>query len=244
VRTDSSNRETESLLRDFDETARLARRFLADRYGEEGADSLHRAARQHYQEIIPRIPRIAGPRARVLNVFLRITAQEVAAYKAVKARGGTAAEAWEICHEALRLRMDRFPNWKRWALGRFMHSGIPRRIFARRERKDEPNRLGDFEIRYLTGDGSDFDFGIDYLRCGNLELVKELGAEEFAPYVCMSDVVLSNDLGWGLIRTQTLADGCGYCDFRFKKDGETRITSKTPEVQETVERIERRSGSA
>lgn len=244
MQTDVSNREVESLLRDFDETARLARRFLADRYGEEGADALHRAARQHYQEIIPRVPRISGPRARVLNVFLRITAQEVAAYKAVKERGGTAAEAWEICHEALRLRMKRFPNWKRWALGRFMHSGITRRIAARRERRKKQTRFGDFAVRYLTGDGSDFDFGVDYLQCGNLELVKELGAEEFAPYVCMSDVVLSNDLGWGLVRTQTLADGFGYCDFRFKKDGETRITSKTSDVQETVERIQRRSDSA
>ena len=116
-----------------------------------------------------------------------------------------------------------------------------RRIARRREEKNEQPRFGDFEVRYLSGDGSDFDFGVDYVRCGNLELAKRLGAEEFAPYVCMSDVALSNALGWGLIRTQTLADGCSHCDFRFKKNGETLISSKTPEVQETIERIERRS---
>jgi hypothetical protein len=103
----------------------------------------------------------------------------------------------------------------------------------------EQLRFGDFEIRYLTGDGRDFDFGVDYVRCGNLELVKRLSAAEFAPYVCMSDIPLSNGLGWGLIRSQTLADGCGYCDFRFKKDAATQITSKTPEVQETIDRIRR-----
>jgi hypothetical protein len=57
----------------------------------------------------------------------------------------------------------------------------------------------------------------------------------------MSDIALSDALGWGLIRTQTLADGCSHCDFRFKKDGETRISSKTPEVQATIGRVARQS---
>ena len=72
------------------------------------------------------------------------------------------------------------------------------------------------------------------MGCGNFELVKKLGAEEFAPYVCMSDIPLGNALGWDLTRTQTLADGCDHCDFRFKKGAGMQITSKTPEVQETI----------
>jgi hypothetical protein len=234
-----------SLLRDFDKTAQLVRRFAADRYGEDGADALYRAAREYYGEIIPRIPRIRAVRARMLNTFLRFTAQEVAVYKAVKERGGTAPEAWEICHEAIRLRMSEFPKWKSWLFRQLMYSRITRRGVARREAKKVQLRIGnfDFEVRYLAGDGSDFDIGVDYVRCGNLELAKELGAEEFAPYVCMSDIALSDALGWGLIRTQTLADGCSHCDFRFKRDAQTRISSKTPEVQKTIERIERQSRS-
>jgi hypothetical protein len=74
VQTDSRARESESLLRDFDKTAQLVRRFVADRYDEEGADALYRSARKRYKEIIPQIPRIEGARAKVLNSFLRITA--------------------------------------------------------------------------------------------------------------------------------------------------------------------------
>ena len=244
MQTDSRARENESLLRDFDKTAQLVRRFVADRYGEDGADALYRGARRQYEAIIPRIPRIGGVQARMLNSFLRFTAQEVAVYKAVKERGGTAPVAWEICHEAIRLRMSEFPKWKSWLFRHFLYSRIMRRIVGRREKRKDQLQFGDFEIRYLAGDGSDFDIGVDYVRCGNLELVRELGAEEFAPYVCMSDIALSDALGWGLIRTQTLADGCSHCDFRFKRDAETRISSKTPEVQETIKRIERRSLSA
>jgi hypothetical protein len=244
VQTDSRARESERLLCDFEKTAQLVRPFVANRYGEEGGDALYRGAREKYKEIIPQVPWLEGIRGRVMNPFLRITAQDIAVYKAVKERGGTSPEAWEICHEAIHLRMNRFPKWKRWLLRRFMYSGIVRRIATRRGEKKKQLRVGDLEVRFLTGYGSEFDIGVDYIRCGNLELAKKLGAEEFAPYVCMSDIALSNALGWGLIRTQTLADGCSHCDFRFKRDAETRISSKTPEVQETIERIERRSRSA
>ncbi|MEE8472388.1 MAG: L-2-amino-thiazoline-4-carboxylic acid hydrolase, partial [Dehalococcoidia bacterium] len=88
----------------------------------------------------------------------------------------------------------------------------------------------------VFGDG-DFDLGVDYVACGNYRFVRDQGAEEFAPYVCMSDIALSDAMGWGLIRTETLADGCLRCDFRFKRGGRTRISSKTPEVQATIERI-------
>jgi hypothetical protein len=100
--------------------------------------------------------------------------------------------------------------------------------------------FGDFETRYIAGDGSDFDIGIDYVKCGNYNFVLAQGGGEFAPFVCMSDIALSNAMGWGLIRTETLADGCARCDFRFKKGGQTRISSKTPEVQATIEKIARK----
>jgi hypothetical protein len=227
------------LLREFDHTARLVKGFVAERYGEESADALYRDARQEYEAIIPHIPKIRGARARMLNGFLRITAQEVAVYRATKKWGRTPAEAWEICHEAIRLRLKGFPRWKAWLLRRLMFSSVAKQIIRRRVQKREQPRFGDFEVRYVLGDENDFDFGVDYVGCGNLELVKKLGAEEFAPYVCMSDIPLSNGLGWGLIRTQTLADGCDHCDFRFKKGAGTQITSKTPEVQVTIDRIQK-----
>jgi hypothetical protein len=59
----------------------------------------------------------------------------------------------------------------------------------------------------------------------------------------MSDIALGNALGWGLIRTGTLAEGCETCDFRFKKGGEVQISSQTPEVQATIERIDRREAA-
>jgi hypothetical protein len=67
---------------------------------------------------------------------------------------------------------------------------------------------------------------VDYTGCSIYEFLKEQGAQEFAPYVCLTDVAMSDTFGWGLIRTMTLADGYDRCDFRFKKGGPTKISSK------------------
>ena len=210
------------------------------RYGAEFATSLGRQIRKEFEQLIPEIPYIHGPRARPLNAFLRIAAEELAVYRAVKKHGKPPSEAWELCHEALRRGVAKIPQWKRWLMRRFMFSRLARAIVARRARQQQRGRFGDFEIEYVAGEGDTFHFGVNYLRCGILNFVKQHGGEEFAPYVCMSDVALSDALGWGLTRTQTLADGCQYCDFRFKEGTTTQITSRTPDVQQTIEKIHRK----
>ncbi|MHC4462961.1 MAG: L-2-amino-thiazoline-4-carboxylic acid hydrolase [Planctomycetota bacterium] len=123
-----------------------------------------------------------------------------------------------------------------------MNSRFLKRRVRRRAERNEQLKFGDFEVRYLIGDGEEFDWGVDYVACGNYNFMKVQGSEEFAPYVCMSDIALSDALGWGLIRTQTIADGCQSCDFRFKKGSKTRISSKTPEVQSVIEKILKSQG--
>jgi hypothetical protein len=230
----------ETLLKKFDRTAALMEHSLVARYGKEFASTLQRVVRQEYETLIPEIPYIKGARARPLNTFLLITAQELATYKAMKKHGKPLGEAWELCHQALRFRLAEIPQWKRWLLRRFMFSRLVRKIVERRARQQQKVRFGDFEVEYLIGEGDEFDFGVNYLQCGNHNFVKRHGGEEFAPYVCMSDIALSDAMGWGLIRTQTLADGCHHCNFRFKKGAATQISSKTPEVQETIGRIRKK----
>ncbi len=225
------------LLKDFDKTAELMQDYLVRRYGEELADRLYKETQQEYERIIPEIPYIQGIRARALNSFLIITAQELAVYRTMKKHGKAPGEAWEICHEAIKRRMENFSRIKRWFLKRLMFSGFLKRRVKRRAERHEQLKFGDFEVRYIIENGKEFDWGVDYLACGNYNFMKSQGAEEFAPYVCMSDIALGDALGWGLIRTQTIADGCEYCDFRFKKGSKTRISSKIPAVQETIEKI-------
>ncbi len=230
------------LLKDFDKTADLTQDYLVKHYGEELAEKLYSETRQEYEKIIPEIPHIEGPRARALNLFLLIVAQELAVYRIMKKHGKTLGETWEICHEAIKLRMEKFSKIKRWLLKKLMYSNFLMKRVKRRVERGEQLKFGDFEVKYLIGDGKEFDWGVDYVACGNYNFLKAQGAEEFAPYVCLSDMALGDALGWGLIRTQTIADGFQTCDFRFKKGSETKISSKTPEVQATIEKILKSQG--
>lgn len=225
------------LLKSFDKTAGLVKNAVISRYGKDFADMLYKETRQEYEALIPKIPHIEGVRASALNSFLRITAQEVTVYKVMKRHGKTMGETWEVCHKALITSLEKMSPIKRWFLSRLMYLRVVKKRMQQRAEQHEHEKLGEFEIKYVMGSGKDFDFGVDYVACGNYNFVKEQGAAEFAPYVCMSDIALSDALNWGLIRTETLADGCERCDFRFKEGGNTRISSKTPEVQATIERI-------
>lgn len=216
--------------------------YLVKRYGKELADRLYSETQQEYEKIIPEIPHIEGPRARALNLFLLIVARELAVYRIMKKHGKSLGETWEICHEAIKLRMEKFSKIKRWLLKKLMYSNFLMKRVKRRAERGEQLKFGDFEVRYLIGDGKEFDWGVDYVACGHYTFLKAQGAEEFAPYVCLSDMALGDALGWGLIRTHTIADGFQTCDFRFKKGSEIKISSKTPEVQATIEKILKSQG--
>jgi len=229
--------QKEKLLRSYSETANLVRDFVESIYGAEFADTVYQDALEEYEKLIPDIPHLEGRLTGQLNSFLMITAQEVAAWKAMKKHGRTPAETWDICHEAITRRMKTFSKTKRWLLNKLMYSRV---MLSRIKKRAETNthlKSGDFEVAYVIGDGIEFDYEVDYVACGNYKFVQDQGVAEFAPYVCMSDIALGTALGWGLTRTQTLADGCDLCDFRFKKGGNLRISSKTPEVQATIDRI-------
>jgi len=227
------------LLKEFDRTFVLIKQSLEARYSEKFVSIFQRETRQEFEKLIPEIPFIKGGRARMLNAFLLITAQELAVYKAMNKQGKPPEEAWELCHRALRLRVAEIPHWKRWLLKKLMFSNLVKRIMAKRAKQQETTCFGDFEIRYLFSEEGDFDVGVNYLQCGNYHFALKHGGEAFAPYICMTDIVLSDAMGWGLTRTQTLADGCDYCDFRMKSGAVTKISSKTIKVQETIERIRR-----
>lgn len=228
-------RRAASLRRDFKRSLAAVGPALGERYGAARAGVLKEDARAALARLAPRVPWVRGPRGLVLNAFLGITAQELAAFHAFRGHGHAPEEAWSWCHRALDVRLGRVPAWRRRVVGWLMGSALVRRVVARRAVGGAAHRTGGFEVRYFAGDGTSFDFGVDYLRCANRDFVVENDGAAFAPFVCLSDLVLSERFGWGLTRTQTLADGCARCDFRFRPGGATRISSSLPHVQAAID---------
>jgi hypothetical protein len=80
-------------------------------------------------------------------------------------------------------------------------------------------------MTYVEGNGRDFDYGVDYSECAICKFLSAQNALELVPYMCATDKIGSELLGWGLSRTMTIAKGDEKCDFRYKKGGTTDILS-------------------
>ncbi len=225
------------LLRSFDKTASLAKRFVVSRHGEAFADSLYEETRKEFEDLIPEMPYLDHF---VFRTFLIVSTQELAVYRVMKRHGKTADEAWEVCHEALRLRLNKIPGLVKWLARQYYFSNFARRRARTIAKHTQHRPIGDWAFSFVEGDGKTFDFGVDYTACTIKTFLHDQGAKEFAPYACLSDIAISDALGWGLIRSETLADGCQRCNFRFKKGGKTQISSTIPQVQATIEKIRER----
>ena len=230
-----SDRRASRLRVDFERSIAVAAPALAERCGAGLAQRLADDARHALGRLAPLVPWVRSPRGVVFNGFLAITAQELAAFHAFRDHGRPPEEAWTWCHRVLTERLARWPTWRRRLLARILGSAPTRWIVARRARGGGTYRAGGFEVLYHPGDGVALDFGVDYLRCANLDFVLQNEVASFAPFVCLADLALSDALGWGLVRSETLADGCARCDFRFHVGGPTRISSRSPAVQAAIE---------
>ncbi len=170
-------------------------------------------------------PGLAAPHMRAFSVSGVIY---VAMYLELASRGQSAAAAWAICEAATRARFAAMKGLeKRLATdGMF---GWPMRALSRwLSKRSHAAPVGGWVFSFVEGEPGVFDYGVDYERCAIREMAIANGAGDFAPYICLADVPGSEEFGWGLARTETLAQGGRRCDFRFKKGAETSVKVRLP----------------
>lgn len=214
------------LLKDFDKLIKRVRGVLVDRYGEEFTNLLVKETRQEYESLIPELPYLGGQQP--FTQFLIGSAWYLAFYRALKVHGKTVEETGKIIYQITKAYLDSMPWLLRRFLGRINFSQRSlRKIEKRAKESQERQYPGNFVFNYVKGDNKDFDFGVDYIECAVCKFLDKQDASELAPFICPVDILYSDTLGWGLIRTKTLAEGNDKCDFRFKKGGKTNV--KVPE---------------
>lgn len=221
-------------LRAFDLVAKSARSVLNEYFVGENINGLLAETRREFEALIPQLPYIGGKQP--FTEFIIFTAMLLAVYRVSKAHGKTVEETGELVYEIGREFLRTYPaflahffggmNFSRFCLGRL------RKRAAESHLRQYPD---DYVYNFVEGDGKTFDYGVDYLECASCKFLAKQGAPELAPYLCPVDILYSDALGWGLMRTQTLAEGAPKCDFRFKKGGPTNA-AVPPAMQNVVER--------
>lgn len=209
-------------LKDLDRSLARVKPFLMRMLGEEQARIFVNNSLQEYEAVIPRIPFIG--KNNPLLVFFKPAPQYLSVYRALLRQNRTVEEVGDLIYEIGAAELQAIPSIARqlsrlvW-FSRVFRDRLRKRAITSHRRKYP----GDFVLTYVEGDGIEFDYGVDYIECANCKLLEAEDAMEIAPYICAVDNIASDLLGWGLIRTMTLAEGSHKCDFRFKKGGETRV---------------------
>lgn len=217
------------LMKTFEKSLHRARSVFIAHYGETPTRDIVIDALHEYETLIPQIPYIGDTNP--LRVFLLPTIRCLAIYKAVQQHGHALESAGQLIYDMARIEFAAIPKVLRKVMGYVWFSSLFQRRIQRRAMISQQREYpGDFVFSYIDGTQQTFDFGIDYVECANCKFLDAQNARELAPYICETDRIASDMLGWGLIRTHTIADGHDTCDFRFTKGGKTMILGSSIHV--------------
>jgi hypothetical protein len=210
------------LMRALDKSLAYVKPTIFSWLGETQANQFIRDTRQEYEALLPRIP-FVGTNALSLSFFIPTT-RYLAMYRALQKQGRTVEDAGRLAYligteetMAVPLIIRRFMEYL-WFSPLVTRWG--RKQTLRRQKRPYP---GGSVMVYVPGDGQEFDYGIDYTECAVCKFLQAENAFELAPYSCAIDKPVSELLGWGLTRTETIAAGFPTCSFRFKKGGATNV---------------------
>jgi len=206
------------LMWGFDWAARRIRHIGVRCYGAQTTDTLTAEARREYESLIPQLPYIGGRRNPHTRLIIA-AAMFLALYRTLKRHGEPVEEIGELVHQGVETFFGMFP---RFLLRLYGGLNFTRRTLRRAQvnalESQKREYPGAWVYTVVEGDGEAYDWGVDQVECGICKFFANQDAEEFVPYVCALDFIASDYLGWGLVRTTTLAEGGEWCDFRFKRD--------------------------
>ena len=172
------------------------------------------AARARFSSILEELPYIGGD-DNWLTGNLVHASMAAALYIPLKERGRSVDEVGRMFYEAVEQGMSEqlanppVPAHDAEAIRQAREK--ERNFDAWTLKREYPyNWVGE----YVDGEGEPFDYGRDWIECGNVKLYKHYGVEELTPYMCLMDCIVFRASGKGLHRTKTLAQGDDRCDFR------------------------------
>jgi hypothetical protein len=214
-----------ALLRDPDPLADVyasTETVLDARFGPGQGAMLVQGIRREYERLLPEVPHIGGEE-NIFTEWLTYGVYYLAVYRALGHLGQTVEQVGRTIYDTYEVMADR-PQWLVRLVGSLKYGeAYVDRLRAAAAESQQRRYPGDWVCTFVEGDGEAFDYGLDITECGICKLYHAQGADELAPYMCLSDHVLSCAFDRGLVRYKTIAEGAPVCDFRYKQGRETYV---------------------
>lgn len=209
------------MIREFNAMYKGARKELSVHFNEGKIDYLQQKSQSDYEKLFEELSYIGGrENADTINLIMGVITLSI--LRPLEREKLTDRQIGKVIYEAFNGYFEARPNIISRIVGyiatsKFYAGKMKKQIELSSRRKYED----DFVSEYVETEGKDFDFGYNYVECAIHKLFKTYKVERFLKYVCLGDYVMFRSFGIGFTRTQTIANGASFCDFRFRRKGET-----------------------
>jgi hypothetical protein len=195
---------------------------LGRRFGQSRARMLVQDIRGEYEALAPEMPTIGGEE-NPFTEWLTYGVYYLAVYRVLTSQDQSIEQVGRIIYETYETMAD-YPAWMLRLVGSLKYGeGYVKQLKEAAAASQERRYPGDWVCTFVEGDGETFDYGLDITECGICKFYHAQGADELAPYMCLSDYVVSQAFDRGLVRYKTIAEGAEVCDFRYKQGRETFV---------------------
>ncbi len=232
---DYYSKRKDKLLAKFDKEISVAKNILAKKYNDLELEMITKAMRKEFEILIPKIPYIGGQ----MNSFTSMLVDSIsilAMIRVLERKGYKYLQIGEFIyqfHELVNMNLKyKLQESDQDALDQFFGKNYLDYLRKLSDILKRKQYADDWVFEFIEGDGVNFDYGMNFTECGLCKVFKRLGAEKYVPFLCISDFIQANIIGFGFKRTQTIGNGAPKCDHRFLKYGTTPLTWPPHNLQE------------
>ena len=202
------------------------REVISRYYNQEETDRIINKSLEEVEKFIPVLPYLGEKENPFVGDFFD-SLLHLGLYNVLVKEGSTARDVGKFVYEFMELRTTRRVS----SMSRFKEFLHTRKVFSSENRErfsgildamNEKKYENNWIMEFVDGDKKTFNWGINAHQCAIHKFYLENGGEELAPYICLQDYAMHQPFKKkGFRRSQTLAGGGEYCDFRLKKGKST-----------------------
>jgi len=213
-----------SLLKKYDSRAQRRRELYGTIFEAAELDAILTQMRASYESIMPDMPYIGEVNFH-LQWFIP-NSEKLADYLVAEKYGITAAQ-----FSRLNLERDEQDLYDKYSESELIQIGSMQfgpmaemQMRMRAWRSQLCVYPEDYIFTFVKGDGQDFDWGLDYTQCANVELYSKYDELELLYHmVCNADYVAGRAMHTGYHRTTELSTSGKKCDLRWKQGVESTV---------------------
>ncbi len=205
--------QTEKLQKKLNKYLKKLEKSLNDKYGESKTNRIINGAKDHYPEIIPKIPFFDTP---MYDSLLLLNSRMMALKKGMKEEGVGVEEFVGVQIETLRNQTAKIPGFVKNLMGGLYLSRLVRPMLKRVGRSATAN---DWPTQVIDGEKQDgYKMKIVTTNCQMLNFMCSVGEGDIQPYCTFADFTTAETLGLGLEQISSIDSGtCVYCFYKKGK---------------------------